>query len=76
LKAIGVVKDDKKDIYQDSITAPLSREHDDNAGGNTEENMAAAGNLREVLTTIPKVCSWMSESFVRLKTNQCLYVSA
>jgi hypothetical protein len=76
LKAIGVVKDDKMDIYQDSVTAPLSREHNNDVGSDTEENMAAARNLGEVLTTIPKVCSWMSESFVRLKTNQCLYVSA
>jgi hypothetical protein len=60
LKAIGVVKDDKKYVYQDSVTAPLSREHDDDAGGDTEEleeNMAAAETLGEVLTAIPKVCS-------------------
>jgi hypothetical protein len=71
-----MVKDNKKDIYQDFVTAPLGREYNDNAGGNTEENMAAVGNLREVLTVIPKDCSWMSESFVQLKANQHLYVSA
>ena len=40
-----MVKDDKNDIYQDSVTAPLNREHDDDAGGDTEgleENMVAA----------------------------------
>ena len=59
MKAIGVVKDDKKDVYQDSVTAPLSREHDDDAGDameGVEENMLATGTLGEVLTAIPKVC--------------------
>jgi len=77
LKAIGVVKDDKKDVYQDSVTAPLSREDDDNAGGDAdgpEENMAAGETLGEVLTAILKVCFCMS--FVQVKTNQRLYVSA
>jgi len=59
LKAIGVVKDDRKDTYQDSVTAPLNREHDDNAGGDvdgSEEDIAAAeAPLGEVLTAIPKV---------------------
>lgn len=58
LKAIGVVKDDKKYVYQDSVTAPLSREHDNDASGDTEEldeNMAAAETLGEVLTAIPKL---------------------
>ena len=59
MKAIGVVKDDKKDTYQDSITAPLNREHDDNAGGDAdglEEDIAAAeARLGEVLTAILKV---------------------
>ena len=54
-----MVKDDKKDVYQDSVIAPLSREHDDDASDNmegVEENMLAAGTLGEVLTAIPKVC--------------------
>jgi hypothetical protein len=59
LKAISVVKDDRKQTYQDSVTAPLSREHDDNAGGDLdglEEDMAAAeAHLGQVLTAIPKV---------------------
>ena len=59
LKAIGVVKDDKKDTYQDSVTAPLNRDHDDNVGGDVdglEEDIAAAeASLGEVLTAIPKV---------------------
>jgi hypothetical protein len=71
LKAIGVVKDDKKDAYQDSVTAPLNRVHDDNAGGDIEgleENIAAAeAPLSEVLTAIPKVRVWTS--FIGLKTN-------
>jgi hypothetical protein len=72
-----VVKDDKKDVYQDSVTAPLSREHDDDAGDDAEgleEHMAATGTLGEVLTAIPKVCSQMSS--VRLKINSYLYVLA
>jgi len=59
LKAIGVVKDDKKDIYQDAVTAPLNREHDDDVSGGVdglEEDIAAAeASLGEVLTAIPKV---------------------
>jgi hypothetical protein len=59
LKAISVVKDDRKQTYQDSVTAPLSREHDDNAGGDLdglEEDIAAAeAPLSRVLTAIPKV---------------------
>jgi hypothetical protein len=31
-----VVTDDKKDVYQDSVTAPLNREHDDDASGDTD----------------------------------------
>lgn len=58
LKAIGVVKEDKKDIYQDSVTAPLNREHDDDAGDTEgfEENLTTTESLSEVLTAIPKVC--------------------
>jgi hypothetical protein len=44
LKAIGVVKDDRKETYQDSVTALLSQEHDDNDGGDAnglEEDVAA-----------------------------------
>jgi len=72
-----VVKDDKKDVYQDSVTAPLSRDHDDEAGGDTEgqeENIAGAEAFGEVLTAIPKVYFW--RSFTRLSTNHCLYISA
>lgn len=57
------MKDDKKDMYQDSVTAPLSREHDDDAGSDVEgpeENLAAVKALKEVLTAIPKVCFWRS----------------
>ena len=53
-----MVKDDKKDIYQDCVTAPLNREHDDDAIGDTEgheDNMAPTEYLGEVLTAIPKV---------------------
>jgi hypothetical protein len=54
-----VVKDDRKETYQHSVTAPLSREHDDNAGGDLdglEENIATAeAPLGRVLTAIPKV---------------------
>jgi hypothetical protein len=56
-----VVKDDKKDVYQDSVTAPLSRDNDDDAGGDTEgleDNIGTAEALGEVLTAIPKVCFW------------------
>jgi hypothetical protein len=63
LKAIGVFKDDKKDTYQDSVTAPLNREHDDDGGGDVdgfEEDVAAAeAPLTEVLTAIPKVRSFL-----------------
>jgi hypothetical protein len=65
-----VVKDDKKDAYQDSITAPLNRAHDNNAGGDPEgleENIVDADPLGEVLTAIPKVRVWTS--FVGLGTN-------
>jgi len=70
-----VVKDDKKDIYQDSVTAPLSRDHDDDAGGDPEgleENMDAAEAFGEVLTAIPKARSRLF--FICLKANQCLYL--
>ena len=54
-----MVKDDRKDTYQDSVTAPLNREHDDNASGDvdgSEEDIAdAEAPLSEVLTAIPKV---------------------
>ena len=72
-----MVKDDKKDVYQDSVTAPLSRDHDDEAGYDTEgqeENIAGAEAFGEVLTAIPKVYFW--RSFTRLSTNHCLYISA
>jgi hypothetical protein len=59
LKTIGVVKDDKKDTYQDSVTAPLSRENDDSGGGDMDglddDIAAAAAPLGKVLTAIPKV---------------------
>jgi hypothetical protein len=61
LKGIGVVKDDKKETYQDSVTAPLNREHDDDTGSDMEGledfTEAADAPLVEVLTAIPKVCS-------------------
>ena len=50
-------------MYQDSVTAPLSKEHDNDAGGDTEgleENIAAAEAFGKVLTVIPKVCFWRS----------------
>ena len=54
-----MVKDDKKDIYQDAVTAPLNRDYDDNVSGDVdglEEDIAAAeASLGEVLTAIPKV---------------------
>ena len=53
-----MVKDDRKETYQDSVAAPLSWEHDDNAGGDVdglEEDIAAAEVLGQVLTAIPKV---------------------
>jgi hypothetical protein len=59
LKVIGVVKDNKKDTYQDSVTMPLGREHDDSGGadadGLEEDVEAAEATLGEVLTAIPKV---------------------
>ena len=53
-----MVKDDKKEMYQDCVTAPLNREHNNNAGGDTEgpEDNITAESLGEVLTAIPKVC--------------------
>jgi hypothetical protein len=52
-----VVTDDKKDIYQDSVTAPLNREHDDDAGGDAdgEDIQDSAERLGKVLTAIPKL---------------------
>jgi hypothetical protein len=59
LKAISVVKDDRKESYQDSVTVPLSWEHNDNAGGDAdglEEDIAAAeAPLGQVLTAILKM---------------------
>lgn len=58
-----MVKDDKKDTYQESVTAPLNREHDDHAGSDAEgleDYMGGLGvtdgPLGEALTAIPKVC--------------------
>ena len=54
-----MVRDDRKDTYQDSvmITAPLNREHDDNAGGDVDwsedDRAAAEALLDEALTAIP-----------------------
>jgi hypothetical protein len=68
-----VVKDDKKDTYQDCVTALLNRVHDNNAGGNAEglENNTAAADapFGEVLTAIPKV--HFVTSFIKLRTNFC-----
>ena len=59
MKAIGAVKDNKKDTYQDSVTTPLNREHDDDAGGDAdgfeEDSSVVASELSGVLTAIPKV---------------------
>jgi hypothetical protein len=59
LKVISIVKDDKRDVYQDSVTMPLGREHDNSGGGDAdglEEDLAAAeAPLSEVLMAIPKV---------------------
>ena len=64
MKTIGVVKDDKKDTYQDSITAPLNREWDDSSGGDgdglEEDSTVAEAPLTEVLTEIPYVPYWTS----------------
>ena len=57
-----MVKDDHcdKDTSQDFITAPLNREHDDDADGDAldgleEDAVAAKAPLSGVLTAIPKV---------------------
>ena len=47
-----MVKDDRKETYQDSVTAPLSREHDDDAG---DVDGLEEATLGQVLTAIPKV---------------------
>ena len=68
-----MVKDDKKDAYQDCVTAPLNRVHDDNVGSDAEgleDNITAAdAPLGEVLTAIPKV--YFVTSFMELRTNFC-----
>ena len=55
MKAIGIVKHDKKDTYQDSVTASLNREHGNDASGDVEDIAVAEASLGEVLTAIPKV---------------------
>ena len=61
LKSIGAFKDDKKgsnSAYRDSVTTPISREHDDNAMGYEEEvneDLDPGSVLSEVLTAIEKV---------------------
>jgi hypothetical protein len=62
LKTIGTFKDDKKgpeSAYQDSVTAPIGREHDDDAVGLEDEidgeNLGTEVVLREVLTAVEKV---------------------
>ena len=66
-----MVKDDKKDTYQDCVTAPLNRVYNDNAGGDAEgleDNITAAdAPLGEVLTAIPKV--YFVTSFMEVRTN-------
>ena len=48
-----MVKDDKKDAYQNCITAFLNRKHDDDASGDTDRLEDAP--FGKVLTAIPKV---------------------
>ena len=47
-----MVKDDRKETYQDSVTAPLSRGHDSDAG---DVDGLEEATLGQVLTAIPKV---------------------
>lgn len=66
LKAIGTFKDNKKKhsngAYQDSVTAPIGREHDDDAINRDDENDEDEDEdpdpevmLREVLSAVEKV---------------------
>jgi hypothetical protein len=76
LKAIGIVKYDKKDAYQDSVTAPLSREHDDDAGGDVDgledDTVDAEAPFGEVLTAIPKVIFVFWTSYIGFEII-CIY---
>ena len=70
LDTIGAVKKDKKKkdkyegAYQDSITAPLGHEHDDDVvgqldGGDEDPDISESDpelHLMEVLSAIEKVC--------------------
>jgi hypothetical protein len=63
LEGIGTIKPDKKkstrDSYQDSVTAPLSREHDNEVAAQEdppeEDEDDSSGNLHVVLSAIEKV---------------------
>jgi hypothetical protein len=74
LETIGTVKKDKKKkdkykgAYQESVTAPLGCEHDDNVVGHTDGDNGANDTpeykdpellLTEVLSAVEKVCSWI-----------------
>jgi hypothetical protein len=71
LKRISIVKDKKRDSYQDCVTAPLDREHNDNMGydmdGLDADIGAADTPFGEILTAVPKVC--YRTLFIGLGTN-------
>ena len=55
-----MVKDDKKETYQDAVTTPIDRKYDDSTCGDAEGQEDSIGvtdaYLGEVLTAIPKAC--------------------
>jgi|SRR6267154_2544120 len=60
LKGIGAIKPDsrcRESAYQDSVTAPIDREHDDNAVlfDETEEDDDQFNTLQGVLSAVDKV---------------------
>ena len=66
-----------KDAYQDSVTAPMGREFNDDAGGDgngSDEDMLAVGaTLSEVLTAkiYPKFLNLRNDSAKLPQLNRC-----
>ncbi|KAG1721141.1 hypothetical protein EDB19DRAFT_1646657, partial [Suillus lakei] len=86
LEGIGAIKPDsrcRECAYQDSVTAPIDREHDDNAAllDETEDDNDQFGTLQGVLSAVDKIIrsvqsspqrhkAWLTEVTISLKKTE------